>query len=392
MADNSQPKAERLRLAMGWHRQGFDCVEVIAFLSTGKEVDVEAIPIASKPTRLSRPGQFRPSYGVGRRVKEAIGLTTTCPLCNATLEEMNNLGPLSLRDPGPLHEYGRRMRKNAEALARNTEHANWLQRQAISIGLALKGVAGSEESARRMILEACDAEDAYLAKPVTWFVGIRTAPRQEPTLQRCVASIVAAGWTPTIFAEPGTDLSGLEELPIVQRPQRLGVWHNWYDLLKGALTGTAEQILTFEDDAIMVPGAREFVERSGVLAEPRLGFASLYTSKVYHQETAGWHRVEAERLFWGSVALAMPRSSVEKFVKHRIAMGWKGIKGNQVAPDIWGGDVCVARVCHDLGLSKWVHSPSLCQHVGDTSTIPGHVRAIGNRRAKALAVLTGPEE
>lgn len=342
------------------------------------------------PRRLQHPGLRRAPYGVGRRVKEqlaAVGLRTECGLCQATNDKMTRLGPERCRQPEQLGQLAREMRQNAERLRADTKQATWWQRTGIRLGLAITGTEHAEAIAAKMILDACDAEETHLAAPVNWFVGIRTAPRREPTLRASIASIVAAGWTPTIFAEPGTDLSGLEEFPIVQRPERLGVWGNLRDILERAAASDAEQVLTFEDDAIVVPGARAFVEASGILAQPRVGFASLYTSRAHHQAQEGWHTVETSRwgCFWGSVALAMPKASVEQIASHPIARDWRGISGKQVPPDVWNGDVALTRIVLDRKLQMWAHSPSLCQHVGETSTIPGHAGATGNRRAKVVA-------
>ena len=387
LADESRDPERRRRLAVSFAKQGFDAYGAIANLGT---VDGERIQAGPFGQQLAHPGLPRTPYGVGRRVKEhlaAVGYETTCGLCEATNLKMTKLGPERCRQPAQLASLAREMRDNAQRLMSDADHATLWQRAKLRIGLAIAGKQTAEAIAAGIILEACAAEEAHLARPVTWYVGVRTAPRRQPTLRASIASIVAAGWIPTIFAEPGTDLSGLEEFPIVQRTERLGVWGNWRDILERAAASDAEQVLTFEDDAIVVPGARAFVEASGILAQPRVGFASLYTSRAHHQAREGWHTVDTSQwgCFWGSVALVMPRDSVQEIVSHPIAQDWRGISGKQVAPDVWGGDVCVTRIVLDRKRQIWAHSPSLCQHIGDTSTIPGHAGATGNRRAKAVA-------
>ena len=50
----------------------------------------------------------------------------------------------------------------------------------------------------------------------TWAVGIVTAPRDQPTLGRCLTSLAAAGWNdPRVFAEPGVEVpDGLAHIKI----------------------------------------------------------------------------------------------------------------------------------------------------------------------------------
>lgn len=396
LADDSRDPERRRRLAIAFTKMGFDALGPLASLAPadGPAVPLERSPTVSTGRPLAYPGFRRMPYGVGRRVKEQlerVGLKIVCGLCQATNEKMDRLSPEACREQ--VLTLAREMRRNAERLRSDTKNVSWWQRAGIRLGIAVFGTDDAEAIAAQMILAACVAEQEYLAKPVTWFVGVRTAPRRVSTLLQSVASIVAAGWTPTIFAEPGTDLSGLERFPIVQRTERLGVWGNWRDILERAAASDAEQVLTCEDDAVVVPGAREFVEASGILAQPRVGFTSLYTSKAHHQASQGWHTVDTSKwgCFWGSVAMVMPRHSVEQIVQHRIAQDWRGIRGDQVAPDVWGGDVAVTRIVRALKLNMWAHSPSLCQHIGETSTIPGHAGATGNRRATAIAALT-PED
>ena len=41
----------------------------------------------------------------------------------------------------------------------------------------------------------------------TWMIGVTTAPRETPTLRRCIESLKAAGWDDLhLFAEPATEI------------------------------------------------------------------------------------------------------------------------------------------------------------------------------------------
>ena len=62
-----------------------------------------------------------------------------------------------------------------------------------------------------------------------WAVGITTAPRTEPTIGRCLASLRRAGFESfRIFAEPKSPIPAeCENSPITWRESRVGAWPNW---------------------------------------------------------------------------------------------------------------------------------------------------------------------
>lgn len=43
-----------------------------------------------------------------------------------------------------------------------------------------------------------------------WGVAVTTAPREEHTIHRCIASIHKAGWEPVVFAKPGSQIADAE--------------------------------------------------------------------------------------------------------------------------------------------------------------------------------------
>jgi hypothetical protein len=73
-------------------------------------------------------------------------------------------------------------------------------------------------------------DNAAVRNVTHWAVGMTTAPRDEPTLARSVASLAEAGWPePRLFMEPETEIpKSLASLPISQRDRRLGAFPNWF--------------------------------------------------------------------------------------------------------------------------------------------------------------------
>lgn len=259
--------------------------------------------------------------------------------------------------------------------------------------------------------------------------GITTAPRPGDAnyLPQCVQSWRRAGWEPIVFAEPGSDLTGVEA-EVVQRQRRYGCWHNWLTMLDQLLVlePDADAVLTIQDDVLVSPGSRKVVERL-MWPSSQVGVVGLYTaghySRVYivrgtngsrfgnefgseseakryarrlgHDDyeivkdsrSGGLHCIETSSM-WGACALLFPRAVAEKIVRHPFALNWNG----HIAPrggdsreqwlrrvadwrdkkpeDVKQSDYAIGRLVSMLGLEKWwFHNPSLAQHVGSVSAL-----------------------
>ena len=71
---------------------------------------------------------------------------------------------------------------------------------------------------------------SHTIKTVTnWAVGVTTAPRTKPTLERSLQSLAEAGWpNPHIFAEPDVEIPRqFGTLNVTRRGTRLGAFPNW---------------------------------------------------------------------------------------------------------------------------------------------------------------------
>lgn len=204
----------------------------------------------------------------------------------------------------------------------------------------------------------------------TWAVGMTTAPRQTPTLERSLTSLIAAGWSSLrLFAEPGAEIPArFEHQPITRRDQRLGAFPNWY-------LGLAELVLReprvdaylmCQDDVLFSEGLRTYLEES-LWPSLEAGVISVYCPSHYardrhpgfHIENRGWQS-------WGALAYVLPADSARallgdmRVLEHRL---------NGPADGLRNIDSVVGRWCLETGRTYLVHTPSLAQHIGDTSTI-----------------------
>lgn len=257
-----------------------------------------------------------------------------------------------------------------------------------------------------------------------WAVGVTTSPRATSYLNETLASLINAGWTDiSIFAEPESNLSGLaESLHVVQRPQRLGAWLNWKAALRQLLDDhlQADKIMVVQDDTVFCRNVRSYLDASLWPADD-VGIVSVYTPRLYAQwatvvdgdgnvierhgnlrrakqiagnarrrgysvkyepRETGYAKVQTDSL-WGACALIFPRHAAEKLLDLRMAKRWRGAGArNKEKPWEWANiDTGVGAFINKLNLSTWFHIPSLSQHVGEHSTLKGHVGANGNRAA-----------
>jgi hypothetical protein len=213
-------------------------------------------------------------------------------------------------------------------------------------------------------------------------VAVTTAPREKPTLQTTIASLIANRWEPHIFSEPGVDLTSLSQLPIHNNAVRLGAWFNWFHSCKTVLDTTrSDYILTVQDDTVIAPGTAEFLA-SFEWPSDSCGMVSLYTPTQYTKRTPGLHRIRTNSL-WGACAMLFRRSDLQRIIDTKVAKNWRGaaFKTRKRPREDWevaNVDTAIGKALRELGLHPYFFSPSLSQHIGDTSSI-GH-KGMGPRR------------
>uniref|UniRef100_UPI0030D975F6 hypothetical protein n=1 Tax=uncultured Rubinisphaera sp. TaxID=1678686 RepID=UPI0030D975F6 len=69
------------------------------------------------------------------------------------------------------------------------------------------GCSACEEGLRRR--KEQEKTELRTRNVTKWSVGVTTAPREQPTLERSLISLAEVGFeTPRLFAEPGTEIPG----------------------------------------------------------------------------------------------------------------------------------------------------------------------------------------
>jgi len=230
----------------------------------------------------------------------------------------------------------------------------------------------------------------------SWFCTVTTAPRRDCTLARCIESMQIAGFSPTIFAEPGS--TQISDCKTIANESRLGVWRNWMASCQYAIDVGPTFVMTVQDDSLFHPDSREFIES---IRWPRdAAFVSLYTPKHYSIRRSkklrptGVNRI-ATRSLWGACALVWKPDVLNQFVNHKIAVNWAGarprsgnvkvLESRRANPEtIANSDTAIGKIANDLGLCMYFVDPSPVAHIARHSTI-GHGGNGGRRNAYRIA-------
>lgn len=219
-----------------------------------------------------------------------------------------------------------------------------------------------------------------------WAVAVTTAPRSQMTLDRCLSSIVAAGWADIrIMIDGEVDISEeWRDFPSTQRTPSAGAWPSYYLTLVELLMRSpdADAFMVVQDDVVLFrhPNLREYLE-SVLWPHPEEGIVSLFCSRAYSSEDYGWH-IMKERLQWGGQALIFSRRTLIKLladpmiVEHRLAADNAGLANIDGLIGAWA---------EDTGTPVSNTSPSLSQHIGHISSLWVHSRAFINRSAACFA-------
>ncbi len=215
-----------------------------------------------------------------------------------------------------------------------------------------------------------------------WCAGLTTSPRAEPTLERSLRSLEKAGWPKAhVFAEPLVDLpSWLMPHRRTIRAQKLGAWPNWFLSLNEMYLREphADAYLICQDDVLYCQGLREYLEKT-LWPSHRLGVVSLHTAS--HQDRGdahGFYTAQHGWGAWGAQAYVLPNPSVRALLRNGHVVNHRNRGPGAGMQNV---DSVVGQWCKDTGLDYYLHTPSLAQHIGDTSTLWKDASATGRRRA-----------
>jgi hypothetical protein len=215
-----------------------------------------------------------------------------------------------------------------------------------------------------------------------WAVGVTTAPRRGPTLERCLDHLTRAGWeTPHLFMDAAVRVpERFGHLPGTLRSPAVGAWPNHYlSLFELTLRQPdADAYLLLQDDAVVYDGenVRAYLERA---LWPAAGAAvvSLYCPAPYNARRYGWHRFRGTWV-WGAQAFLFSPAAARRYLRSRRVCQhrWRSAAGGlkQI-------DVLLGRWAWWRWVPIWYPTPSLVRHVGDVSTLWVENRTVGRRAA-----------
>jgi hypothetical protein len=186
-----------------------------------------------------------------------------------------------------------------------------------------------------------------------------------------------------LFAEPGVILpKRFAGLPCTRRDVPLGPFPNWYLALAELVMREpkVDPYFLCQDDVVFCRGLRAYLEER-LWPAPKVGVVSLYRpSHFTSDKVKGFHVADRGWATWGALAYIFPNPSAHRFlcdprvVNHRRGGPADGMRNIDSLVGWW---------CRDVKLPYYVHTPSLAQHIGATSTIwkTGTSGATGKRRA-----------
>lgn len=203
------------------------------------------------------------------------------------------------------------------------------------------------------------------AKAFRWAVGITTAPRATPTLQRSLESLAAAGWDLagccTVFAEP--ESAEVNGIPSVQRLERAGAWGNWFQGFKQLVEQNpdADAYFMLQDDVLYCRGLREYLEATLWPEDlDRIAWVSLYCSaKHAAPEGPVIHQWPAGKFLWGALAYVFPPAAARSLLLHERIHAYTQ---NKI-------DLRISYWAKWAGRQGWYFRPSLVQHIRGPSTL-----------------------
>jgi hypothetical protein len=190
---------------------------------------------------------------------------------------------------------------------------------------------------------------------------------------------------PRLFVDSEVELAPrFAHLPVTLRAPAVGAWPSYYLGLTELLLRepAADAYLMVQDDAFFYDreNLREYLEALLWPVWP-LGALSLYCPMVYTQPTAGWH-ARAEVWVYGAVAFVFPRESAKRLIADRRVLEHRWSTRNEGLANI---DLVIGHWAHRSNVPIVHPTPSLVQHIGDTSTLWSRARALGARKADRFA-------
>jgi len=177
-----------------------------------------------------------------------------------------------------------------------------------------------------------------------WAVGVLTAPRPVPTLERTLSSLRRAGW-PDVLVWRNEGL-----------PPGEGNTSAWRDRLAFLLRKVpdADAYLLSEDDVVYCLDLRHYLQRALWPEDPdKIALCGVFTPEAYAYEEAGWHQQNRGYYLVAAQAWVMPPAAARAVLADLASIHTH-----------YGVDRVVGEWAADTNRNVWFHSPSLAQHIG----------------------------
>jgi hypothetical protein len=202
-------------------------------------------------------------------------------------------------------------------------------------------------------------------------IAITTACREQPTLLRTLDSLSSSGWSnQLIFAEPNANTEGCKA-PVRRRKVLFGAWRNWLTALTELRAARKQDWYgVIQDDVIFCRGTYDYIRGLENLPGD-LGLISLFTPPVY-SKSKPWTRVDDGCTLFDAQCFFFPAHCVDSLIACQELWQLPGNKQIDNRVGLW---------LKMYGLAAYYHSPSLCQHIGETSTLWPEAKIVGDRMA-----------
>jgi hypothetical protein len=177
-----------------------------------------------------------------------------------------------------------------------------------------------------------------------WEVGVLTAPRPQPTLDRTLASLRRAGWSQVrVWRDAG---------PRAGR----GAFHPWLERLEFLLKKgpRADAYFLVEDDVVFCQGLRAYLERALWPDDAsQIALCSVFTPEAYQVAQTGWHQESRDFHLVAAQAWIMPPTAARAALADLAGARWP-----------YAADRVVGEWAAKTKRGVWYHTPSLAQHIG----------------------------
>lgn len=202
-------------------------------------------------------------------------------------------------------------------------------------------------------------------------VGITTAIREQPTLNTTVKSLKNSGLRRLhLFSDFGFDnINEMEFIKIRRRERVYGAWSNWFYALKEMReTYDQDYYAIFQDDIIV----SRYINQYLYYTTPNYADCfSIFCPSIYRGVNR-WNRQDKGSGLWMAQTFVFTKEATDSILNSQEVWRVPGDKCIDNRVGLWAK-------YNDRGV--YYHTPSLVQHIGDSSTLWQDVKAEGLRAA-----------